>query len=63
MSTKTPRSLRTTIGANRQQHTRYRQLLARTGLHQPVFIDRLLDLAEKHIDQLVAVDSGIRAAS
>ena len=51
----------------RNQHSRFRELLAMTGLQQPVLIDRLLDLAFARTSELTAArpqthDSGVRAA-
>lgn len=54
---------KTTISVNREQHQRYRALLARTGLYQPVFMDRLLQLGEERIAELLVLDDdGVRAA-
>jgi len=58
----------TTLGVSKAQHGRFKKLVAMTGLQSAVLMDRLLDLAEANIQQLVAVSPrelarpGVRAA-
>jgi len=55
------------IWVNPDQHKRYIELKALTGLHPRILFDRILDMAEAGVHDLVsiekhAVSSGVRAA-
>lgn len=53
---------RTSACMTRQQHATYRELLKRTGLHQSVFMDRLLQLGERRIFEIISPESPIPEA-
>lgn len=49
----------TTASMSERQHAAYRELLKRTGLHQSVFMDRLLQLGERQVFQLLVPDGKV----